>query len=236
MILLFQEDFTNETEVIVNHNLNRIDVGVRVIGPEGAPQDAFISSAIFNPQDERNSIVVRFSSSASGRIQVIDAGSTVVYPAKAIPSISVGVKKDTKVVYGKKSEYVPFNDIAGLYENEYFSLGSNLVRVLRPGIYDVSFRVMSQFEKSNRARTQSEMRLAKFDSNGDFVEYWSQSVTYAYHENRTDGKSSGILPNIEVQMATNEQLGIIIWRRSGRDDLIILPEGTSMTVKLVKDL
>lgn len=234
MILLYTEDFSDLSEVTVAHNLNRIDIDIRVVQDGGLVDDQIVDIACFDPSDPRNVVIVKFVSSISGRIQILDIGSTIIYPSVSTPSVTVTLD-DAEVEYGSKAKIIPFDSASSL-DSKYFELSNGMLKCKKKGIYESSFKVASKFNASNRTKQHSKMRIAKFDSSQNFVEYVKGSTTSAFHRNGTDGIASSICPSMDIQMDAGEQLGVVAWRHSGKADLVTVSDGSSMTVKLTKEL
>lgn len=84
MILLYEESFTDQTVLVLNHNLDRIDVSVRVVQEDGVRDGQVIQEANFNPADPRNSIIITLTSSLTGRALVVDTESTSILPVTVL--------------------------------------------------------------------------------------------------------------------------------------------------------
>ena len=74
--LLLTESFTSQDSITITHNLNRLDLNIRVIIGEVARPD-LVNDVIFTSGNERNEFTVRLTSSNTGVIQVLD---TTRYP------------------------------------------------------------------------------------------------------------------------------------------------------------
>jgi len=74
--LLLTESFTSQDSITITHNLNRLDLNIRVIIGEVARPD-LVNDVTFTSGNERNEFTVRLTSSNTGVIQVLD---TTRYP------------------------------------------------------------------------------------------------------------------------------------------------------------
>jgi hypothetical protein len=74
--LLLTESFTSQDSITITHNLNRLDLNIRVIIGEVARPD-LVNDITFTSGNERNEFTVRLTSSNTGVIQVLD---TTRYP------------------------------------------------------------------------------------------------------------------------------------------------------------
>jgi len=169
-------------------------------------------------------------------VQVLDTGSTVVYPAMITPSITVTTSGDQSSKYGSKATKVEFDVAEAGFDSECFELVDGMVKCKKKGNYEASFKIVSKFEKSNRTRQHSKSRLAKFDASKAFIEYVRGSTSPCFHRNGTDGIGSMVCSPLDIQMEAGEHIGVIAWRHSGRYDLAVVPDGSSLSVKLTKEL
>jgi len=234
MELLFQEAFVDQSSLTVNHNLDRIDVAVRIIQTGGIVDDAVISTAIFNPADPRNSIVITMTGQVSGRVQVLDTGNTVVYPSTVTPSITARLK-DGEVVYGSGAALVPFDEVDPNYSSEYFGLSNGMIVCKKHGIYEVSFKVNSKFQKGNRTKQHSKCKIGKFNDSQTFVEYIEGTAASGFHRNGTDGSESMVCPPFDVEVEKDFHLGAVVWRHSGKEKLVTVPDGSFVSVRLMRE-
>ena len=69
--LLFAQDFSSSSAIVVTHNLDLFQVGVRVIVGGQVRQD-LVDSIEYTVADPRNELTVNLSSAQTGTIQIVN--------------------------------------------------------------------------------------------------------------------------------------------------------------------
>lgn len=87
--LLFEQEFTNQTNIQVTHNLDRFALRVRVIIADEVRPD-LVDCIDYDPTDPRNVLTVILTSQQSGLIQVLEIGATSASHTE--PEIAVGFR------------------------------------------------------------------------------------------------------------------------------------------------
>ena len=70
--LLYTQNFTATDTIVVNHGLNRYQVGV-IVNVDGVVRNDLLQSITLDPVDPRNSLTIVMDSSQTGAVKVVDS-------------------------------------------------------------------------------------------------------------------------------------------------------------------